>query len=134
MFVPTVYRKDILHIWLSIHSRDIWISRKRTVESSNISTCQMLPSAAGRVVVVKPNQTILVEALHPIPAFEESFSRAPSEDEGRSPISFDNHPSKRFPEAIPLRNIKATNSVNSLTKYFMLFGLYLFHIKQVLNQ
>ena len=35
--VPTVYRKDILHICLTIHrSRDIWVSRKLTVESSNI--------------------------------------------------------------------------------------------------
>ena len=85
-------------------------------------TCQM---------VGKPNQKIPRAPLHPIPAFEEPFSRviincvglltqAKSENEFLLTIMCS---STRFPEAIPLRNIKAKTIVSALIKVFTLFGL-----------
>ena len=137
--VPTVYRKDILHMAhdspLSGHlgikktySRIIqyfyWPKLKRDVTEycRSCHTCQ---------VVGKPNQTIPVAPLHPIPAFEEPFSRVIIDCVGPLPKTKAGHQylltimcaSTRFPEAIPLRNIKATNIVKSLTKFFTLFGL-----------
>ena len=85
-------------------------------------TCQM---------VGKPNQKIPRAPLHPIPAFEEPFSRVIIDCVGPLPKTKSGNEflltimcaSTRFPEAIPLRKIKAKTIVRALIKFFTLVGL-----------
>ena len=82
-------------------------------------------------VVGKPNQTIPKAPLQPIPAFEEPFSRVlidcvgplPKTKKGNEYLLTIMCASTRFPEAIPLRNIRAKTIVQALTKFFTLVGL-----------
>ena len=82
-------------------------------------------------MVGKPNQTIPKAPLHPIPAFEEPFSRViidcvgplPKTKSGNQYLLTIMCASTRFPEAIPLRNIKTKTIVEALIKFFSLFGL-----------
>ena len=79
----------------------------------------------------KPNQKILKAHLKPIPAFEEPFSRIivdcvgplPKTKSGNQHLLTIMCASTRFPEAIPLRNIKSKSVVKALVKFFTLFGL-----------
>ena len=69
----------------------------------------------------------------PIPALEEPFSRVNIDCVGPLPKTKGGNQylltitgmcaSTHFPEAIPLRNIKALNRVKALTKFFTLVGL-----------
>ena len=82
-------------------------------------------------MVGKPNQTIPKAHLQPIPVFDEPFSRIIIDCVG--PL----HKTKsgcqyrltimcastRFPEAIPLRNIKTKTIVKALVKFFTFVGL-----------
>ena len=85
-------------------------------------TCQM---------VGKPNQNIPRASLKPIPAFEEPFSRIIIDCVGPLPKTRSGNEylltimcaSTRFPEAIPLRNIKAKTIIKALTKFFCTVGL-----------
>ena len=82
-------------------------------------------------VVGKPNQKIPPAPLLPIPAFEEPFSRILIDCVGPLPKTKTGHQylltimctSTRFPEAIPLRNIKTPAIVKALVKFFTLVGL-----------
>ena len=82
-------------------------------------------------MVGKPNQKIPRAPLHPIPAFEEPFSRVIIDCVGPLPKTKSGNEflltimcaSTRFPEAIPLRNIKAKTIVRALIKFFTLVGL-----------
>lgn len=82
-------------------------------------------------VVGKPNQKIPVAPLTPIPVVEEPFSRGIVDCVGPLPRTKTGNQylltimcaSTRFPEAIPLRNIKAKKVVSSLIKFFTLVGL-----------
>ena len=81
-------------------------------------------------MVGKPNQQIPIAPLQPIPAFEEPFSRVLVDCVGPLPKSKTGNEylltvmctSTRFPEAIPLRNIKAKTIVKALTKFFSFVG------------
>ena len=74
----------------------------------------------------KPNQKIPRAPLPPIPAFEAPFSRVLVDCVGPLPKSKSGNEylltimctSTRFPEAIPLRNIKAETIVKALIKFF----------------
>ena len=97
--------------------------RKDVVEfCKTCHTCQ---------IVGKPNQVIPKAPLKPIPAFEEPFSRFMIDCVGPLPKTKSGNQylltimcvSTRFPEAIPLRNIKAKTIVQALTKFFTLVGL-----------
>ena len=85
-------------------------------------TCQM---------VGKPNQTIPKAHLHPIPAFDEPFSRITIDCVGPLPKTKSGHEylltimcaSTRFPEGIPLRNIKTKNIGHAVVKFFTFAGL-----------
>ena len=85
-------------------------------------TCQM---------VGKPNQKIPKACLQPIPAIYKHFSHVITDCVGPLPkTKIDNqylltnmYSSTRFPEAIPLRNIKARTIVKALIKIFTLVGL-----------
>ena len=85
-------------------------------------TCQM---------VGKPNQTIPKAQLQPVPAFDEPFSRILIDCVGPLPRTKSGNEylltimctSTRFPEAIPLRNIKTKSIVKALIKFFTFVGL-----------
>jgi hypothetical protein len=85
-------------------------------------TCQMIG---------KPNQSIPVAPLHPIPAFDEPFSRILIDCVGPLPKTKSGNcylltmmcVATRFPEAIPLRKINAQSIVKAITKFFTVFGL-----------
>ena len=75
-------------------------------------------------VVGKPNQKIPPAPLLPIPAFEEPFSRILIDCVGLLPKKKAIMcTSTRFPEAIPLRNIKTPAIVKALVKFFTVVGL-----------
>ena len=82
-------------------------------------------------MVGKPNQTIPKAPLQPIPAVQEPFSRIivdcvgplPKPRSGNQYLLAIMCASIRFPEAIPLRNIKTKTIVKALTKFFTLVGL-----------
>ena len=85
-------------------------------------TCQM---------VGKPNQTIPKASFQPIPAFDEPLSRIiidcvgplPKTKSGCQYLLTIMCASTRFPEAIPLRNIKTKTIVKALVKFFTFVGL-----------
>ena len=85
-------------------------------------TCQM---------VGKPNQTIPKAQILPVPAFDEPFSRILIDCVGPLPRTKSGNEylltimciSTRFPEAIPLRNIKRKSIVKALIKFFTFVGL-----------
>ena len=137
--VPQVYRAEILSLGHShplaghmgirrtydrILSHFWWPSLRKDVTEycKSCHTCQ---------VVGKPNQTIPKAPLKPIPAFEEPFSRIiidcvgplPKTKSGNQYLLTIMCASTRFPEAIPLRNIKAKTIVKALIKFFTQFGL-----------
>ena len=82
-------------------------------------------------MVGKPNQTIPKAPLQPIPAFDEPFSRILIDCVGPLPRTKSGNEylltimctSTRFPEAIPLRNIKTKSIVKALIKFFTFVGL-----------
>ena len=82
-------------------------------------------------MVGKPNQTIPKASLQPIPAFDEPFSRIiidcvgplPKTKSGCQYLLTIMCASTRFPEAIPLRNIKTKTIVKALVKFFTFVGL-----------
>lgn len=137
--VPSLYRKEILslahehsmsgHLGVSktcdrILQNFYWPGLRKDV-SRYCSSCHICQ------VVGKPNQKIPKAPLQPIPAFDEPFSRVivdcvgplPRTKAGNEYILTIMCSSTRFPEAIPLRNIKATTITKALIKFFTLFGL-----------
>ncbi|XP_072036952.1 uncharacterized protein [Amphiura filiformis] len=114
--VKKTYDRILQHFW--------WPSLKKDVAEycKTCHPCQM---------VGKPNQKIPSAPLKPIPAFEEPFSRVlidcvgplPKTKSGNQYLLTIMCASTRFPEAIPLRNIKAPQIVKALTKFFTLVGL-----------
>ena len=136
--VPQVYRRDVLSIahdtpmaghmgvnktYSRVLSHFFWPKLRRDVSEfcKSCHVCQM---------VGKPNQQIPIAPLQPIPAFEEPFSRVLVDCVGPLPKSKTGNEylltvmctSTRFPEAIPLRNIKAKTIVKALTKFFSFVG------------
>ena len=82
-------------------------------------------------VIGKPNQKPPAAPLKPIPVSTEPFSHViidcvgplPKTKEGNQYLLTIMCSSTRFPEAIPLRNIKAPKIAKALIKFFTLFGL-----------
>ena len=137
--VPRVYRPEILNLahetpmsghlgvnktYHKILNHFYWPGLKSDVSQfcKSCHTCQM---------VGKPNQTIPKAHLQPIPAFDEPFSRIiidcvgplPKTKSGNEYLLTIMCASTRFPEAIPLRNIKTKNNVKALVKFFTFVGL-----------
>jgi hypothetical protein len=137
--VPFSYRSDILSIahetpmaghlgvnktYNKILNHFYWPGLRSDVSKycKSCHTCQM---------VGKPNQVIPKSPLQPIPAFEEPFSRVivdcvgplPKTKSGSEYLLTVMCASTRFPEAIPLRNIKAKTIVKALVKFFTFVGL-----------
>ena len=137
--VPKSYRHEILSIahespmsghlginktYHKIINHFYWPGLKSDVSKycKTCHTCQM---------VGKPNQTIPKAPLQPIPAFDEPFSRILIDCVGPLPRTKSGNEylltimctSTRFPEAIPLRNIKTKSIVKALIKFFTFVGL-----------
>ena len=137
--VPRVYRPEILNLahetpmsghlgvnktYHKILNHFYWPGLKSDVSQhcKSCHTCQM---------VGKPNQTIPKAHLQPIPAFDEPFSRIiidcvgplPKTKSGCQYLLTIMCASTRFPEAIPLRNIKTKTIVKALVKFFTFVGL-----------
>ncbi len=72
-------------------------------------------------MVGKPNQVIPKAPLKLIPAFEEPFSQIMIDCVG--PLPRTKNGNQYYPEAVPLKNIKAETIVLALTKFFTRFGL-----------
>ena len=131
--VPRVYRLKILNLahdtpmsghlginktYHKILNHFYWPGLKSDVSRfcKSCHTCQM---------VGKPNQTIPKAHLQPIPAFDEPFSRIiidcvgplPKTKSGNEYLLTIMCASTRFPEAIPLRNIKTKNIVKALVVF-----------------
>ena len=136
---PKSYRHEILSIahespmsghlginktYHKISNHFYWPGLKSDVSKycKTCHTCQM---------VGKPNQTIPKAQLQPIPAFDEPFSRILIDCVGPLPRTKSGNEylltimctSTRFPEAIPLRNIKTKSIVKALIKFFTFVGL-----------
>ena len=137
--VPKSYRHEILSIahespmsghlginktYHKIINHFYWPGLKSDVSKycKTCHTCQM---------VGKPNQTVPKAQLQPIPAFDEPFSRILIDCVGPLPRTKSGNEylltimctSTRFPEAIPLRNIKTKSIVKALIKFFTFVGL-----------
>ena len=137
--VPRVYHPEILNLahetpmsshlgvnktYHKILNHFYWPGLKSDVSQfcKSCHTCQM---------VGKPNQTIQKAHLQSVPAFDEPFSRIIIDCVGLLPKTKSGHEylltimcvSTRFPEAIPLRNIKTKNIVKALVKFFTPVGL-----------
>ena len=114
--INKTYHKTINHFY--------WPGLKSDVSKycKTCHTCQM---------VGKPNQTIPKAQLQPIPVFDEPFSRILIDCVGPLPRTKSGNEylitimctSTRFPEAIPLRNIKTKSIVKALIKFFTFVGL-----------
>ena len=137
--VPKSYRHEILSIahespmsghlginktYHKIINHFYWPGLKSDVSKycKTCHTCQM---------VGKPNQTIPKAQLQPISAFDEPFNRILIDCVGPLPRTKSGNEylltimctSTRFPEAIPLRNIKTKSIVKALIKFFTFVGL-----------
>ena len=137
--VPRVYRPEILnlahetpmsgHLGINKTYHKILNHFYRPGLKSDVS--QFCKSCHTCQMVGKPNQTIPKAHLQPIPAFDEPFSRIIIDCVGPLPKTKAGHEylltimcaSTRFPEAIPLRNIKTKNIVKALVKFFTFVGL-----------
>ena len=112
--INKTYHKIINHFY--------WPGLKSDVSKycKTCHTCQM---------VGRPNQTIPKAQLQLIPAFDEPFSRilldcvGPRTKSGNEYLLTIMCTSTRFPEAIPLRNIKTKSIVKALIRFFTFVGL-----------
>ena len=137
--VPKIYRSEILSLahetpmsghlgvnktYHKILNHFYWPGLKTDISNycRSCHSCQ---------VVGKPNQVIPKAGLQPIPAFDEPFSRTiidcvgplPKTKSGNEYLLTIMCASTRFPEAIPLRNIKTKTIVKALVKFFTFVGL-----------
>ena len=114
--INKTYRKVLQHFY--------WPGLRKDIVKfcTTCHTCQMIG---------KPNQCNQVAPLIPIPAMEEPFSRVivdcvgplPKTKSGNKYLLTIMCSSARFPEAIPLKNIKVPKIFAALIKFFTLVGL-----------
>jgi len=141
--VPRVHRSEILQLahvspmaghlginktYQKILSHFYWPGFKKDV-TRFCKSCQMCQ------MVGKPNQLIPVAPLQPIPVCGEPFSHVLIDCVGPLPKTRSGNQYlltimcqfTRFPEAIPLRNIKTRKIVDSLVKFFYFCGVTCVH-------
>ena len=137
--VPTPYRKQVIslahdlpvagHLGITktcdrILKHFFWPNLKQSV-SEFCKTCHACQIAG------KPNQKPPKAPLKPIPAFDEPFSKVivdcvgplPRTKSGNEFIFTIMCASTRYPEAIPLRSIRAKPVTDALVSFFTRFGL-----------
>ncbi|KAL1266443.1 hypothetical protein QQF64_002118 [Cirrhinus molitorella] len=96
-----------------------------------ISRAQIIAAQKDDPSLSKPNQVIARAPLSPIPVVGEAFEEVlvdcvgplPKTKAGNQYLCTIMCRATRFPEAIPLRNIKAPVILKSLIKFFSVFGL-----------
>ena len=137
--VPKIYRSEILRLahesplggHLGVNKtcdkvlKFFYWPKIRHDVSEHCKTCHTCQ------IVGKPNATQPVAPLKPIPAFYEPFAKIildcvgplPKTKSGNQYLLTIMCAATRFPEAIPLRNIKAKAISKALIKFFTLFGL-----------
>ena len=137
--VPLIYRDEILSLahdtllaghlgvnktYQKVVTHFYWPGVQKDVRNF-CKTCHVCQ------LVGKPNQNIVKFPLKPIPAFDEPFSRIlidwvgplPKTKKGKEYLLTIMCTSTRFPEAIPLGNIRAKTICQALVHYFTLVGL-----------
>ena len=137
--VPMIHRREILQLthaspmaghlginktYQKILNHFYWPGLKKDVTQfcKSCHVCQM---------VGKPNQPIPAAPLQPIPVCGEPFSHVlidcvgplPKTKSGNQYLLTNMCQFTRFPEAIPLRSIKARKIVDSLIKFFYICGV-----------
>ena len=114
--VNKTYRKVLTHFY--------WPGLKRDV----VNYCK---SCHACQVAGKPNQKPIAVPLKPIPAIDEPFSRVLIDCVGPLPKTRSGNQylltimcmATRFPEAVPLRNLKAPTIIKALIRFFTFVGL-----------
>ena len=137
--VPRKYRQEILSLahespmaghlgvnktYFRILTHFYWLHLRKDV--SEFCKCCDICQRVG-----KPNQTIPVAPLKPIPVCNEPFSQVIIDCVGPLPKTSSGNQYlltimcrfTHFPEAIPLRNIKVPRIADALVKFFTLVGL-----------
>ena len=137
--VPVKYRMDVLHLtheapmaghlginkaYYKILQHFYWPGLKKDVKLF----CR---SCHTSQITGKPNHIIPPAPLEPIPAFDEPFNQVlidcvgplPKTKTGNQYLLTIMCASTRFPEVIPLRNIRAATIVKHLIKFFTLVEL-----------
>ena len=137
--LPPCYREDILKLAHDVPTAGHLGSRKTQAKVQQhfywpkmhkdiVNFCR---SCHACQVGGKPNQVIPKAPLIPIPAFEEPFTRVLIDCVGPLPKTKRGHQylltimdvATRYPEGIPLRNIKAKTVLDALLKFFTQYGL-----------
>lgn len=137
--VPKVYRNEILSMahnlplggHLGVNKTVDKILRQFFWPGLRKDVSQFCKSCHACQVVGKHKSDPPVAPLQPIPAFGEPFSKVIIDCVGPLPRTKSGNQylltimcsATRFPEAIPLRNIKAASVSKALIKFFTLFGL-----------
>ena len=137
--VPPAYRQDILNLahgtplagHLGINKTNHKVLNHFYWPGLRGDTKQYCKTCHTCQLVGKPNKKPPVAPLKPIPVMEEPFSHITVDCVGPLPKTRSGNQylltvmcaSTRFPEAIPLRSIKAPNIVKALVKFFTFVGL-----------
>ena len=118
--IPMAGHLGVNKTYNQIQTHFYWPGIKKDVQQfcQSCHVCQL---------VGKPNQKVPVAPLQPIPAVEEPFSRVivdcigplPKTKAGNQYLLTVMCASTRFPEANPLRIIKAKNIVKALIKFLL---------------
>ena len=136
--VPKEFRKDIISLahdgtqgHLGIHKTyhkilaHFYWPRLKSDVTTYIKTCHICQ------MVGKPNRPIPPAPLHPIPVVNEPFHKVlvdcvgplPKTKKGNEYLLTVMCTMTRYPEAIPLRNIKSKTVINALLRLFTHFGI-----------
>ena len=137
--MPKCFRKDVLNLahnsplaghlgvnktYQKVLTHFYWPGLKRDV----VNYCK---SCHACQVAGKPNQKPSAAPLKPIPAIDEPFSRVLIDCVGPLPKTRSGNQylltiicmATRFPEAVPLRNVKAPTIIKALIRFFTFVGL-----------
>ncbi|KAK0144590.1 Retrovirus-related Pol polyprotein from transposon 412 [Merluccius polli] len=137
--LPQGYREDVLRLahetplagHLGIRKTQAKVMRHCYWPKLHQDVVMFCRSCHSCQVVGKPNQKVPVAPLSPVPVVEEPFSKVvidwvgplPKTKKGNEFLLTVMDTTTRFPEAIPLRNIKARTVIEALIGFFSRFGL-----------
>ncbi len=137
--VPEVYRSDILYL-AHDHCLSGHLGIRKTLDrvlrhffwpGVRSDVAQYCRSCHVCQIIGKPNQSIPVAPLHPIPAIGEPFEQILIDCVGPLPRTKSGNQylltimcaATRFPEAVPLRKVTAPAISRALVRFFTVFGL-----------
>ncbi len=137
--VPEAYRSDILYL-AHDHCLSGHLGIRKTLDrvlrhffwpGVRSDVAQYCRSCHVCQIIGKPNQSIPVAPLHPIPAIGEPFEQILIDCVGPLPRTKSGNQylltimcaATRFPEAVPLRKVTAPAISRALVRFFTVFGL-----------